>query len=494
MWNAKVGKSIYKTMWPFVLLLVVMISVLAIFSVNSNKEAKSVVEEFLYGTTTQCASRVLWQLSSVPDMAVPSANYLEKSEDCTEKDIQDISSVLQYTTGAENVLICAEDGEGYWGTGEEYVASNNGDAEQIFSSVSQHSFRIEPEKGKFYTVSCVPFTRNGKAWNIVLYFDMDNLKSIAKPLVADGDSFFIVMTQKGQILTSSKSNSKFVQQENLFDFLAADESTEVKKFYQRIMSRNNAFTPAVIGGEQRVLVASPVENGEIYAVVGYDKKYVDKRIALVRKSDRAVLWELIVSISFLTILLLINVIRSKLHNSENKRNLEEKADTDLLTGMNNKLATERKIKEYIADHPTEQCMMVLLDLDNFKKINDTMGHAFGDEVLRSLGNRISSVFRVSDIMGRIGGDEFMVFLKGMNSNQDILKQSSKITDFFRDFRAGEYVKYSSTASIGVAIYPHDGKNFEELYKAADKALYKAKKNGKNQLAFCDDAFFEEENK
>ena len=165
---------------------------------------------------------------------------------------------------------------------------------------------------------------------------------------------------------------------------------------------------------------------------------------------------------------------------------EEKADTDLLTGLYNKLATERKIKEYVAEHPDTPGMMVLLDLDNFKKINDTKGHAFGDEVLRTLGKRISPLFRSTDIVGRIGGDEFMVFLKNIDDVEDIMKQSRKIVKFFRDFQAGDYVKYSATASIGVGLYPKEGATFEDLYVAADKALYKSKNNGKNQVAFLDD--------
>ena len=131
-------------------------------------------------------------------------------------------------------------------------------------------------------------------------------------------------------------------------------------------------------------------------------------------------------------------------------------------------------------------MMFLFDIDNFKKINDTMGHAFGDEVLRSLGVQIGAIFRASDIVGRVGGDEFMVFLKDITSDEDIMKEAGKVEAFFKSFQAGEYVKYKATASIGVAIFPQEGEDFETLYKAADQGLYKAKKRGKNQLAFYRD--------
>ena len=131
-------------------------------------------------------------------------------------------------------------------------------------------------------------------------------------------------------------------------------------------------------------------------------------------------------------------------------------------------------------------MLFILDIDNFKKINDTMGHAFGDEVLRSLGQQIGVIFRATDIIGRIGGDEFMIFLKGVSDKQAVYKEAKKVENFFKNFQAGEYVKYAATASIGVAIFPHEGNDFETLYKAADQGLYKAKKRGKNQLAFYRD--------
>ena len=134
-------------------------------------------------------------------------------------------------------------------------------------------------------------------------------------------------------------------------------------------------------------------------------------------------------------------------------------------------------------HPEEQALLFVLDVDNFKKINDTLGHAFGDEVLRNLGMRLRSMFRVTDIIGRIGGDEFIIFLKDIKDNAVIEREGKKIEQFFHNFEVGEYVKYSVTASVGGAVFPRDADNFEDLYKAADKAVYISKKQGKNQLSY-----------
>ena len=93
------------------------------------------------------------------------------------------------------------------------------------------------------------------------------------------------------------------------------------------------------------------------------------------------------------------------------------------------------------------------------------------------------MFRATDIVGRTGGDEFMVFLKDIREISMIEREGRKIEQFFHQFEVGEYVKYSVTASVGAAVFPGDGKSFEELYKAADNALYVSKRHGKNQLSF-----------
>jgi len=182
---------------------------------------------------------------------------------------------------------------------------------------------------------------------------------------------------------------------------------------------------------------------------------------------------------------ILNIIQIYISN-KNTEDLKDMAETDQLTGLKNKLATETEIKEYIAEYPDSLAMMFIVDIDNFKKINDTMGHAFGDEVLRELGRNIGINFRVSDIIGRTGGDEFTIFLKNLKEDANTLREAQKLIYFFKHFQVGDYVKYSVTASIGAAVFPEHGSDFDTLYKSADAALYKSKKRGKAQLSFFDD--------
>jgi diguanylate cyclase (GGDEF)-like protein len=214
-----------------------------------------------------------------------------------------------------------------------------------------------------------------------------------------------------------------------------------------------------------------------------NQKYVDNVVAIEMRNARKMIINLAIAIGVFLLFLVANAIINKIRYGEQSKDLADKADTDLLTELNNKIATERKIQEWITENPGVQCLMFLFDIDNFKKINDTMGHAFGDEVLRSLGHQLRNEFRVTDIIGRLGGDEFVLFLKGIKSDDQLHREGERITKFFHDFRAGDYVKYSATASIGGVVVPRDATSFQEAYKAADAALYEAKRRGKNQLVF-----------
>jgi diguanylate cyclase (GGDEF)-like protein len=231
------------------------------------------------------------------------------------------------------------------------------------------------------------------------------------------------------------------------------------------------------------LVYTPVGVGESYLVAVLDNAYIEKQVEEHWKPIKDMVVQCgFAVLAFMGSILMITII-TNIRENQKKEELSVKADTDLLTDLNNKLATERKIKKYINDHPNQQGMLFVLDIDNFKKINDTMGHAFGDQVLRELGQHLPAQFRATDIIGRTGGDEFTLFLKDIRDEEIAKKEAKKVLYFFRNFQAGGYVKYSATASIGVAMFPRDGEDFETLYKSADNALYVAKKRGKNQLAF-----------
>ena len=127
-------------------------------------------------------------------------------------------------------------------------------------------------------------------------------------------------------------------------------------------------------------------------------------------------------------------------------------------------------------------------MDNFKAVNDTLGHMFGDEVLRHVASEIRRKVRTSDIVGRVGGDEFIVFLRNIRSLDAISKKAGEICAAFKSKYSEAIPHGGISCSVGIALYPGDGACYEDLMYKADQALYAAKEKGKNCFAFYDVTF------
>lgn len=165
--------------------------------------------------------------------------------------------------------------------------------------------------------------------------------------------------------------------------------------------------------------------------------------------------------------------------------LKNKAETDLLTGLYNKVTLQDMVNHALEKNPEGNYAFFIIDLDNFKGVNDNLGHATGDEVLCQVAASLKLVFTEYDYIGRIGGDEFAVMLnipKGMDSNaQSLIKSKAKaLNENLRHTYSNGEISVQVTASIGIAVYGVSGKDYQELYKAADQALYLSKNSGKDQ--------------
>ena len=161
-----------------------------------------------------------------------------------------------------------------------------------------------------------------------------------------------------------------------------------------------------------------------------------------------------------------------------KLELEKRSKTDSLTGLLNKQETESEIENVIKNYPEEHSALMMVDVDEFKEVNDKFGHAAGDRVLKAIGEILHYSFKGMDIAGRIGGDEFMVYLRDIKPNTAI-SLAAKISDRARHLFQGEPLERHISISIGISEFPEHGKNFEDLYRAADMALYFVKEHGRD---------------
>ena len=161
--------------------------------------------------------------------------------------------------------------------------------------------------------------------------------------------------------------------------------------------------------------------------------------------------------------------------------LKEQAERDSLTKLLNKHSAQNAIAAYLSERPPEVMAGVLvLDLDNFKSVNDTLGHLYGDVVLTQVGNTLRRFFRSHDVIGRIGGDEFLILLKNIPNQQLLLDRCDALINALRIQLSSLTPNLSVSCSIGAAVVPIHGTTYAELFQHADNALYSAKSMGKNQ--------------
>ncbi len=159
--------------------------------------------------------------------------------------------------------------------------------------------------------------------------------------------------------------------------------------------------------------------------------------------------------------------------------LRRMAEQDSLTRLNNHAAARRWIQMARA-RGDRSYAMVLFDLDNFKEANDRYGHMFGDEVLKHVARLVQKSVRGGDIAARIGGDEFLIFLEYSGGIEPVIRR-------IFDALHGEYQSFEILISMGIALSPENGTQYDALFHAADQALYVAKKGGKDRYRFYDDS-------
>ena len=159
--------------------------------------------------------------------------------------------------------------------------------------------------------------------------------------------------------------------------------------------------------------------------------------------------------------------------------LTQRAEFDQLTGLYNRQTAIPRIKDYLMCNEDKQAAIIMFDLDNFKNINDCKGHVYGDEVLSSLAYGLKNYFRRDDILCRIGGDEFLALCKGISEESLQIKLSEILQNLVHVYQFNGRT-YRCSISAGYVMTPEYGKNFQELYKKADAALFAAKRAGRKR--------------
>jgi diguanylate cyclase (GGDEF)-like protein len=179
----------------------------------------------------------------------------------------------------------------------------------------------------------------------------------------------------------------------------------------------------------------------------------------------------------------INAHLSELY--ENQRDVDHLARHDALTGLANRLMLYDRLEHAIAasQRTGRKIALIYIDLDRFKEINDTRGHATGDKVLKTVSTRLKKMVREVDTVARLGGDEFVILFDSIEDPCQIATIAKKIIDGFRLPLEIDDEEYRAGVSLGISIYPQDGDNATQLIERADIAMYRAKKAGGDTFGF-----------
>jgi diguanylate cyclase (GGDEF)-like protein/PAS domain S-box-containing protein len=187
------------------------------------------------------------------------------------------------------------------------------------------------------------------------------------------------------------------------------------------------------------------------------------------------------------ITMILGITRDVTQRKENEKRIDYLANFDALTGLPNRTQLDIRIKDLLslARRHKQEFSIMFLDLDHFKDINDTLGHRIGDELLIHASHRLKTILREEDTLARFGGDEFIILLPNIDMN-GVSQVAQKLLDTFKKPFDIDGNELSISVSIGIALYPNDGLDFDTLYKNADTAMYRAKKEGRNGFYFFTD--------
>ena len=488
MQKRKFWEIVLQWVLPCALLIVALVLSINEFNDKMNSAIRTVVDDQAEQIGFYYSAGVDDKLGALGDITSAMASIMASRPDRSSAFVYEKLDTIVKASSAYMSAYCSVDGRGMLSDRREIDMTELNYYGNI-SGTSTHYIYAQTDgiNGKTAFICVSPITNSGNVTGYLLsYMDPSDLKDFFNNSGYGDKAFFSLVNRNGTIMASyGATDGTTILQNDFWNSLKdISESLGSWTLFDRQQQKgNSAILHVKEDGVGKIVCHFPIKGTEWNLVVGIDESYLSG----IQQAFRGPIVNLIIKISIsiavaIAVITVINIL-VRIKASEHSKVLEDKADTDLLTDLNNKMATERKIREYMEQYPDKQGVLFVLDVDNFKKINDTMGHAFGDEVLRSLAVRLQSMFRATDIVGRTGGDEFMVFLKDIREISMIEREGRKIEQFFHQFEVGEYVKYSVTASVGAAVFPGDGRTFEDLYKAADNALYVSKRHGKNQLSF-----------
>lgn len=386
-----------------------------------------------------------------------------------------ISNALNGTTYTGNGISIKTDHS------EPFEGAQNRD--QRVSQVLRDAFN-----GKDMVALTSPVYKNEKLTGSIsgLYYTEDFIQIIEK-ISFQRLTYYQIIEKDGDLLFQNTSMETTGGFDNFYPFLGEvilDKGFISSIIINDIMKNKAGFMGYKFKDKGYYLSYAPIGINDWYLLAFAPKDSFNTHPGDIKKSALFMIIKIISLFLILILYIIWRQVKYKTVMEQGRIELEAlnsklkiRAENDLLTGLYNKITSELLISDYLeTEGKNGRHALFVIDIDNFKNVNDEMGHLIGDRALIDTAAGINDSFRISDIKGRIGGDEFIVLLKNIASDEDIRK---KAEDLCRLFKSIKVYNGQISGSVGAAVYPDHGTTYTELFEIADKAMYHSKELGKD---------------
>jgi diguanylate cyclase (GGDEF)-like protein len=465
------------------ILLILILVILYEFGTSSHKTAINIVGDEMRTKAEGFSSQVYKDLNNMTQMGIAFRDMIVALPIDKQTDALPLVGTLCANSEAYMVVYCDADGSGVT---QNSIKVNVSEDNLIRPNAGNTPYYAYIQKERIMqaeaVVSVIPVVREGNDTNyILMYYSVSRIRKLFHQNTSFDNAYLIFSVDQGIVITTEGMNKQPEQGSTITQVLKdLSVDTNIKQM-QIAMDANESISTFTSSVYNKYIICTPVGINDWYITIGFDKNLYDTMLTKEWGSiSKLIQYLLALIITFVIILVAIILIMRIIYRRTNKK-LQKQANMDLLTGLYNKISTESRIKQYIDDHLDSGAILYILDVDDFKTINDTWGHAEGDAVLIRLGSFLKEAFGGNYVVGRIGGDEFIIFVKNIVTEQEVEEQLQQMRKSIMELSRYVGKTHPCTFSLGASFYPKDAQDFESLYKAADKALYEAKKNGKDQL-------------
>ena len=378
------------------------------------------------------------------------ASYMGEREDLFCQENKRLIQSIVKEQDLNLIGIMKADGHTYYNNGARKNVKNRGYFKKVMQGQKIMSPPLESKvDGRTKVILAVPIYRNGKVTGALgASYNVGALNQMLFNDIYDGIGFSMIIDTSGKIISfdSGLSYRKIGINDNVYDFYTksgevAEETMKSAKV--NIKKQKSGILVLKEKNAMSYLAYEPlhINNWMLCYMVPQSKAQEEFQFI----GNKEVILFAVIGVGVITFFILIFQ-----RTSMKQKKMREIASRDGLT-----------------------------QLYNIKQINDNYGHAVGDRVLYKIGHLLKSSFRENDIVGRIGGDEFLIFMEGITSEEFAVRRMENLQQYLRELPIEELEEHTLTCSMGAAFMPKDGTTFGELYKHADEALYTTKRNGRD---------------